>query len=160
MTMMKRYDLFDGATHETIEADDMADAEDKAREWAAEGDWGDEGCTVDVSIREIVSEPDADREEYGDESSVSVDIDAVEPDCDDGEEHDLRDDPFDDFGCRSLGGTTLVSWQYCLRCGKERVETDRGSQRNPGESRVSVEWREVDDDEMTRIREHYGYEAE
>jgi hypothetical protein len=150
---MKTYTMRDdGGSTESIEAETLSDARRQAREWARAGDWGDDGCVVTVRIMD---------EDGNDVECVEVEIAQVEPDCVDGAEHELRDDPIDDFGCRSLGGTTIVSWQYCLRCGRKRIETDRGTSHHSYEGvRVSVEWQDVDDDDMARIREHYDWRAD
>jgi hypothetical protein len=115
------------------------EAEERASAWPHDGDWGDEGASVEVGYYitdETSTWEDAPR-------SVTV---TIEPDHDAliraaGGSTDCAHDwtSEGEGGCTqnpgvwSLGGTTISTREHCRTCGLVRTETSHGSQRNPGE---------------------------
>lgn len=143
----------EGGHSEDIDASDMDEAVEMAREMARNGDWGHEGATVEV----WVTEEDEDGEET-DRKYITVEI---EPDHEhlihEATRHDRErscgDSPDDhdwtsegEGGCDSnpgvwaTGGTSLHFASHCRACGLHRNLYTCGSQRNPGDhDRVEYE---------------------
>jgi hypothetical protein len=137
----------DDGGSETIEfeaeSDDEAtqEAEDIAVDWIENGDWGDEGALVDWRAS-VEDEDDNTVAELSGTVEIEPDHAALmrqagaDPDC----EHEWTADEEHEGGCRenpgvwSLGGTTLRFADHCLLCGLQRIRTEYGSQRNPGEA--------------------------
>jgi hypothetical protein len=57
-------------------------------------------------------------------------------------------------------GTTYLTLRVCVRCGTYRHETDRGSQRNPGELPVEVSYEPADQASLAWAREQHEDEQE
>jgi uncharacterized protein (TIGR02996 family) len=129
-----------------LDAGDMDEALEMAEDLAREGDWGEDGASVDV----WVTEENAAGEEM-DRQEITVEI---EPDhstlirkatrhdegrsCgDDPDDHDWTHQG--EGGCDenpgvwSTGGTGMTFASHCRTCGLHRTEHHTGSQRNPGE---------------------------
>lgn len=119
-----------------------SDAHDAAERYVSDGDWGNDGGSVDVRVwRNGIDASGADVEV--DEQWINVDIpidhDAKiseaggDTDCD----HEWTSEG--EGGCRenpgvwSHGGTAMSFAHHCRLCGLRRVETDPGTQRNPGD---------------------------
>ncbi len=147
---MPNYRLSDDGHSEVIEAEDMADALEQAEERWQDGSW-DEKCIISVRVAEL----DDDGKETGEVDYVDVECgeDEPEPECTDDDGHDwqrphaivggLDNNP----GVWSTGGTTIVAKSVCCHCGKYRVETSYGSQRNPGQV-DKVEYLKADDESL------------
>ena len=137
---MKTYLIGDGQVDEIIQAESMEQAKSLAADWIREGSW-DQKCEIDVRVVEIDPSQDDGRDRRGAEIddpewiTVEVGEDPQEPDCVDGETHDWRgvggcsQNP----GVFSLGGTKLVFYRRCEKCGWDKRTVSVGSQRNPGE---------------------------
>lgn len=167
---MKTYEIRDdGGSREQIQATDMQDAIKQAEDWAREGDWGEDGASVDVRIAELDEDGDV-----IDEDGITV---GIEPDHESliraatRYEDSCGTDPDDhewtyegEGGCDenpgvwSTGGTSMVFKSHCRKCGLHRTETSTGSQRNPGEH-DTVEYRMLDDDEIERHRQNGTMDA-
>lgn len=134
-------EMRDDCSNESVEFETRPTAKEirkACREWAAGGDWGDEGALIDVRWELL----DGDGDEV-DSGCVEVEI---EPDHDaliaaaggDVEcEHEWTAEG--EGGCDenpgvwSTGGTSMTFATHCTKCGLHRVEHHTGSQRNPGE---------------------------
>lgn len=117
---------------------------DACEEWVSDGDWGDDGASVDVGW--TVTDEDGDEVDSGweaveVEANHEVLISAADRDdrgCgSDPDDHDWTSEG--EGGCSenpgvwSTGGTSMVFYSHCRKCGLHRVEGHAGSQRNPGE---------------------------
>lgn len=117
---------------------------DECEGWVCDGDWGDDGASVEVHW--TVTDDDDDEVDSGWETvEVEADhaalISAADRDdrgCgSDPDDHDwtsegeggLAENP----GVWATGGTSMVFCSHCRTCGLHRVEGHLGSQRNPGE---------------------------
>jgi hypothetical protein len=154
---MSRYRVeIDGADTD-IEANSIADAEEQARAWVADGSWGEGQCYVRAYITPYTAdgEPDSD-EWWGVECLVGDEPE--EPDCIEGEEHDWQS-PVWLGGCREnpgvwgLRGTQIQSRMVCAHCGAYR---DYVSESTPGqcphEPPVTT-YREADEQSEAWVRE-------
>ncbi len=104
---------------DAIEASSLAEAIELARDWARDGDYGDQTRTVWVQV-------DVEGDD-GSEWGGTVAIDPDEPECRGGEEHDwqsphrllggLADNP----GVLGHGGGVICSY-VCMRCGCGRED--------------------------------------
>lgn len=149
---MSKYLCDDGNAEIEIEASCAGEA---AQEYVDGGDWGDGSETIWVNV--YVQEVDEDGEEIGERDSITITIDATEPDCQDGEDHDWRS-PYgvlggvkENPGVWGHGGGVVIK-EVCAHCGRYRV-TDTWAQ-NPetGEQGLdSVEYRDADDDSIAYV---------
>lgn len=147
-------------------ANDIAQTE--ADDWCSDGEWGDDGASVDVWWKLT----DAEENEI-DNSSLTVEI---EP-CHDSlisaaTDEDICGDSPDDHdwtaegegGCTenpgvwSTGGTSMRFQTHCRKCGLHRTEYSTGSQRNLGEH-DTVKYRMLDENEIDRHRENGTMDA-
>jgi hypothetical protein len=148
---MARYEIReDSGASEIIEAENMAEALETAREWASGGDYTDR-CMVRVYVDEL----DEDGNETGESESAEV-MAGPEPkpeptDCgDEDEDHDWQSPHELLGGCRenpgvwSLTGTAMSFDYVCGRCGIYKSVRTAGFQRNPGELAEKIEYREAD----------------
>lgn len=146
-TKMTKYLCDDGNAEIEIEADS---AEAAAQEYVDGGDWGDrsETCWISVWVTPLDEEG---REIEDERERITVTLEAEEPDCDDGEDHDwqrpyevvggLQENP----GVHGHGAGVIIT-EVCARCGKYRI-TDTWAQ-NPSDGTQgwrSVEYRDADE---------------
>lgn len=139
-----------GEEASSIEASSIEDASEQAKEltrdWVRDGDWGEDGASVDAWW--ALTDDDDNEVKSG---SVTVEIEPDheslvaaatrgDPDrsCgDDPDDHDWTGEG--EGGCRenpgvwSLGGTAMSLDRHCRTCGLRRHEHSCGNQRNPGE---------------------------
>ena len=149
---MTTYRLSDEYYSETIEADSMDEAKERAAaSWRA-GSWDDK-CLVAVCICELDDDGDV------------VDSDSIEVECgDDPEPPECTCEDGHDWvrpvevvgGCTenpgvwSTGGTSMVFLSVCTHCGCYKRETSYGTQRNPGQC-DSIEYLDPDDSSLAWI---------
>jgi len=144
---MKFRMLIDGGMggEETIEAANMKEAIEEAIDWAKEGDWPDEGCTVDVTVKRL----DDDGEPV-EEETVEVEIPPNEPamiraaggdpDC----EHewiadvDIEGGIEENPGVFGIDGGRYVILAHCRKCGVKRREVTAPPS-GPGRREISYE---------------------
>ena len=106
----------------TVEAGTMDEARELGREWAREGEWGDEACYCDVSITE---DGEDDTEEDGEEWSGRYEVgsDPEPPDCDTADGTHQWRSPIWLGGCDenpgvwSTGGNEIATTEVCRVCG-------------------------------------------
>jgi hypothetical protein len=166
------YDLTGGGVTHDIHADSLEDAIEQGREWIEDGDWsGDEQqgvyrtIALDCCVRKIVryddSEDDGEVGEIDERATAagqSYDCGGTytpeESECDsDGEvNHDWTSDDgapvggiMENPGVWSLGGTRMKTRTCCRHCGRYRVETDPGCQRNSDEAMLVVRIEDADE---------------
>lgn len=137
----------DDSTTETIEVGTVREAKEQVKEIWQAGDYNSK-CVVEVGLTEI----DADGEAIGYHYWVSVECgeDEPAPECVEGEDHEWES-PLEcvggidsNPGVWSLGGTTITFKECCCKCGKYKIETQYGSQRNPGQV-DEVEYEDADE---------------
>lgn len=154
-----RYKLADyTGVIEEIEAWNMEEAIEIAKDLWQEGDWDDGGDSIQVRVHELNHGGDV-----VDTAYITVDIepnhakliraaagydDICGEDPDDHEwtsegEGGMKENP----GVWSTGGTSMVFYSHCRVCGLHRTERVTGSQRNPDECNT-VEYRMLDAEEM------------
>lgn len=144
---MQKYLCDDGNAEIEIEAES---AEEAAQEYVDGGDWGNGSETVWIDV--YVTPVDDDGEAIDDERErITITLDAEEPECEDGEEHDWRS-PYsvlggleENPGVWGHGGGVIIT-EVCAHCGRYRV-TDTWAQ-NPGtgeQGLESVEYRDADE---------------
>lgn len=132
----------DSGHRETLEAATLEDAIAEAEDLLRTGSWGQDapGYAGDTVQAHLYADGDYVR-------SVEVDLPACEPPCIDGEGHDMTSEGCggcaENPGVMGHGGTAISVTTRCTRCGRTRTEYHAGSQRNPGEARVSVQWSEA-----------------
>ena len=129
------FEANDDGNTESIDAETMEEAVEQAIEVWQDGSW-DGKCLIEVRVVQYGW-----GDEIEDTAYVEVECgeDPESPDCVDGEEHDwcsphevvggIKENP----GVWSEGGTTLVFRTVCANCGCVKIETNYGSQRNPGQ---------------------------
>jgi len=123
-------------SEQIINAADLSDAQEQARDWARGGDWNliseDSTIWVTVDVSRTIVDGDGD-EAWEHAATVTVAIDPPEPECCvGGAEHDwqsphalvggLEENP----GVRANGGGVIVI-ECCMRCGCQRT-TDTWAQ--------------------------------
>jgi len=126
----------DSGASEVIDADNLEEAVEAAKEWASEGEYT-ERVMVSVYVRGL--DEDGEHTDEYEDAEVEAGPEPKEPECLDSEEHDwqaphnivggVKENP----GVWSKGGTTLTFHRVCSRCGTHRHENSYGSQRNPGQ---------------------------
>jgi hypothetical protein len=140
-------DMDDHIDHYADAEDAEKNAEDDAREyveeWCKDGEWGNEGASIDLffSVRKIGD--DGKWEAVIDDESFSLDIspdhDAMiraaggDTDCDHEWTAEGEGGCNENPGVWSTGGTSMTFATHCKHCGLHRIERSTGSQRNPGE---------------------------
>lgn len=144
---------------------------DAAEEYVSDGEWGDDGGSVEVRawrVRHYIGTDDAlhiDEDHESDWHTVDLEPDhgylissaagraticGTDPD-----DHDWTREG--EGGCDanpgvwSLGGTAMHFVAHCRGCGLTRKVTDPGSQRNPGDG-VRYEYEMADDEQIARWR--------
>lgn len=134
---MTTYILRDGQgiVDETIQAADLAEARDMARQWAEDGAWDTSSGPVweDVTIWTV--DEDGERDEHVD--TVTVQIDPEEFVCSE-DEHDwqsphsivggIKENP----GVWGNGGGVIIT-ECCMHCGCARVTDTWAQRRDTGE---------------------------
>ncbi len=119
-----------------IEADDLDDAREQARDWVLGGDWNADDETFFVSVRILDEDGDSvDR--------IVIAIDPSAPRCGSGEKHNwtapheivggLEENP----GVFGSGGGVKIH-EACSHCGTLRVTDTWGSDRSTGEQGVET----------------------
>lgn len=128
---------------EELDADDMDEAVSEAEDLCRDGDWGEEGASIEVTVIEY----DADGDEV-DRRDFTVEIEPNHSEMisratrgagcgDDPDDHDWTSEG--EGGCRenpgvwATGGTSMMFRSHCRTCGLRRTEYSCGSQRNPGD---------------------------
>lgn len=129
-----------------------------AEQYVADGDWGDVDSTAWIEVVTWRDGVDADGDiVHIDEESHSVTIEAQEPECEAGHEHDWRSPHSvvggieDNPGVWGHGGGVIIT-EVCAHCGAYR-ETDTWAQ-NPAngvQGLRSVEYREADEDSLAWV---------
>lgn len=128
-----------------------AECDSLTDDWTAEGEWGDEGASVDYwwTLYAVTSEGEEEVAEGRGSVEIEPDHDAMiraaggDADCD----HEWTSEG--EGGCRenpgvwSTGGTSMSFASHCRACGLHRNEYSCGSQRNPGE-RDTVSYEQPD----------------
>ncbi len=124
---------------EIIEAKSIQSAWTRGCDWAQYGDWPEQGCSISLRVVGLRLDGTESDEEIRGDIDIEPDHDYLireaggNPDCD----HDWTSEG--EGGCRenpgvwSTGGTTMEFHTHCRRCGLHRAETEKGSQRNPGD---------------------------
>ena len=115
-------------------------AEEAARDWVYDGDWGQEGAIVDVQY--YWEDADSTTEDVRRWVSVVIEPDhealmrdaGADPDCDHEWTREGEGGCTENPGVLSGGGSTLIFSAHCTRCGLHRTETRYGIQRNPGQA--------------------------
>lgn len=167
---MKTYELEmrDGVSTATAEiaASSIEDArsqiEGACTQWVEEGDWGDEGASIQV-IWTLWDQDDEVDDGYCEVEIEPLHNVLISRACR-GHEH-CGDNPDDhdwtsqgEGGCNpnpgvwSIGGTTIVVHAHCRRCGLMRREVRYGSQRNPGQS-DEIRYEMADEEQIRAWRE-------
>lgn len=154
---MKEFRVYDDAyCEEVFEADDWEEALENAEDWVRGGEWPDEGCVVPVTVE---SEGVYKRINVGIEPNHRKLIRQADPfneccghDPDDHEwvcagEGGCKENP----GVWAVSGTGIVVNSHCYWCGLHRTEYFPGSQRNPDEGYLTVEYQMPDDEEIMRL---------
>ena len=159
----------DGVT-ETRGAADMDTAKELAEDWVREGEWGDDGAVVGVTVTELLPSGHDGDEEYVEveiepnheakikEAACGSDICGTDPDDHDwtGDgEGGLKENP----GVYSRGGTVMTFDSHCRRCGLHRHERTTGAQRNPGDH-DTVEYEMLDDETIAKHRKNGDMDEE
>ena len=150
---MTKYMCDDGNAEIEIEAES---AEEAAQEYVDGGDWGDrsETCWIDVYVTPVGDDGEAITDER---ERITITLDAEEPECEDGQEHDWRS-PYSllggvkgDPGVWGHGGGVLIK-EVCAHCGRYKV-TDTWAQRpDTGEQGLdSVEYMDADEDSLAYV---------
>ena len=136
-------------------------AEQAARDWARDGDWGNDGAVVTVWY--TLEDDDSEWAEEYVEVEIEPDHSALIRAADGRPQRESCGDDPDDHawtgdgeggvsenpGVWSTGGTSMVIHTHCRRCGLHRTERTTGAQRNPDEhDTVSYRW--LDQDEIDR----------
>jgi hypothetical protein len=126
----------DGASHEeVIKVDDLDAAievaEERAQEWAEEGDWGDDGAKVTVHCQLFAAASDPDLDDPTWEDQLEVDIEpnhhnlilaaGGDPDCDHEWTADGEGGIDENPGVWSGDGTGIVTRRHCRLCGLRRT---------------------------------------
>lgn len=116
----------EGIWYDTVQASSLEEALQAARDGADRANYNDAGGTLWIDVRVRC-------ELTGEEESDTVQLDADEPECEDGEEHDwqspveivggIKENP----GVWGHGGGVIIH-EVCLRCGCKRT-TDTWAQR-------------------------------
>jgi hypothetical protein len=110
----------------------MAEACERADEWAREGDWDTSTGTVYVDVWVLEDG------EGGEEDRVTVAIHQDEPGCTAGGDHDWRSPHWlvggieSNPGVQGSGGGVLIT-EACLRCGCRRTTDTWAQRRDTGE---------------------------
>lgn len=149
---MPTYLCDDGNAEIEITADS---AEEAAQEYVDGGDWGDRSETSWISV--YVQEIDEDGEEVGERESITVTLDAEEPDCVDGQAHDWRS-PYsvigglkENPGVWGHGGGVIIR-EVCAHCGRYKITDTWAQNRSTGEQGLtSVSYEDADDASRTWI---------
>lgn len=144
---MQKYLCDDGNAEIEIEAESAYAA---AQEYVDGGDWGDRSKTVwiDVYVTPIGDDGEAINDER---ERITIALDAEEPECKDGEEHEWRS-PYsvvggleENPGVYGHGGGVIIT-EVCAHCGRYRVTDTWAQNRNTGEQGLeSVEYRDADE---------------
>lgn len=144
---------------------EYSNGRDAAEDYVSDGDWGDEPCSISVSVwREAIDLSNGEIIRI-DKQSFDVDTPACEeeePDCRDTEKHDWQS-PEWLGGCRenpgvwSTGGTSGTSKSVCANCGAYRFHTWSGPQKNPGEPNETISYEMRDSHSRKWLEsEHYS----
>lgn len=123
-------------------------AEEAAQKYVGRGDYGDGPTWIDVKCTPLI---DGEPVIGEDDQCIAVEIEAEEPECEDGHEHDwcspyevlggLEESP----GVHGKGGGVIIT-EVCSICGTYRVTDTWAQRRDTGEQGLeSVEYREADD---------------
>lgn len=171
------YDRTGGDVTNDIYAEDLAAAISAGRAWIEAGSWGswgggdsrnDEGfarqVTMDLECEVgpiiytdgTIDEESTDDQDREDCSGTYTDD---KPDClvDEGWDFvSIWDADMDDFGCRSIGGTGMKTYEVCRNTGVYRDSYTPGSQRNPDEPSEVITWRAADEQSLAYIREYHA----
>jgi len=156
--MKQQYEATDGYSIHEIEAGTIEEAAKKAKEWAADGDYGDASLPIFFDVRIYRVDSDGKEIEDGETDSVEVCIPQPEPDCDeDGPEHDWQSPhaivggmPENPGLFLTGSGTKIV--MACLKCGC-RFTSQTGYQRPDNGATVA-------ESVMTYDPEFYHYEIQ
>lgn len=163
-----RYEYREESGHtEELSATTWDEAIEGAEAILEHGEWGQHdhdfrGCCPTANVEYIV------RGEVVESRGVKVEIQPVEPGCDESDAHDWRANP--DDGCSenpgvwSRGGTAIAITEYCLHCGMRCEQHLTGIQRNPGESDTTTyteneDWDDNDGSGIAAICAHYAVDA-
>lgn len=152
---MTTYTLSDGDSSTTIEADSLADARQQARDWVAEGEWGqhDEDAST-TWVRVHITEGE-DSEQDDDVETLTVAVDPDEPDCSDASsdgEHRWTSPIEIVGGCEESPGVQchgggVIIHEVCAHCGLHRHTDTWAQDRQTGEQGLeSVRYSRSDDD--------------
>jgi hypothetical protein len=137
---------------------DAESGAEAAQEYVDDGSWGDSAETSWVNVttwRPVLLLLDGETEwARADEESHTITLEAEEPDCADGEEHDWRSPHSvlggleDDPGVQGHGGGVIIT-EVCAHCGIYRVTDTWAQDMSTGEQGLtSVEYRDADDDSL------------
>lgn len=110
---------------ELIEAENMEDAIESAREWCEGGSWGQDKCTAWVSIR--VVELDDEGDDTDNDESIQVTMHPDEPPCPGMDGHEWTG-----YRVHSHGGG-IISTETCKLCGLKRTRDSWAQDPETGE---------------------------
>jgi hypothetical protein len=141
-----------------VEYPDAESGAEAAQEYVDDGSWGDLAETSWVNVttwRPVLLLLDGETEwARADQESHTITLEAEEPDCADGEEHDWRSPHSvlggleDDPGVQGHGGGVIIT-EVCAHCGAYRVTDTWAQDMSTGEQGLtSVEYRDADDDSL------------
>lgn len=116
----------------------IASIEAECEEWVRDGEWGNDGASVNVWW--TLTDEDGDEVDTGSHTvEVEPDQDALikaaggDVDCDHDWSGEGEGGCDENPGVWSVGGTAIVTVRHCTECGLIRKMRCTGSQRNPGE---------------------------
>jgi hypothetical protein len=149
---MTTYTCTDGNADIEIEAESATDA---AREYVEGGEWGDGPAWIDVHVTPL--NDDGDEMEDASET-ITITIEATEPDCNDGEDHDWRSPHCvvggikENPGVWGNGGGVIIT-EVCALCGAYRITNTWAQRPDTGEQGLeSVTYRDADEDSLTWVK--------
>lgn len=119
-----------------------SEVDDKWLDWMATGEWGD--CTKTSWVHGSYTD------EFDNRTRRIYTLEADEPECIDGEDHDWRS-PYSVVGGRHGGGA--ISTDVCAHCGRYRVSDSWAQDPETGEQGLeSTSYSEADEESMRWVR--------